>query len=110
MSISNIKFTHAGGGNPHYAKVELKNLDSIPELVAQYPEFSMFKELPAWGIFIKHARNIQMKNITMKSDRKDFRYPIVLDDVKQSSFTGIKVLPITKNIIYQSNTSAITIK
>ena len=110
VSISNIKFTHAGGGNPHYAKVELKNLDSIPELPAQYPEFSMFKELPAWGIFIKHASNIQMKNITMKSVRKDFRYPIVLDDVKQSSFTGIKVIPITKNIIYQSNTSAITIK
>lgn len=91
VTITNIQMKHAGGGNPLYAQVPVNRLDSIPELPAKYPEFSMFKELPAWGIYVRHATGLKISNITMSTDRKDFRNAVVLDDVHQSQFSGIDV-------------------
>jgi polygalacturonase len=91
VTIGNIVMRHAGGGNHLYAQVPLSQLDSIPELPAKYPEFSMFKELPAWGIYVRHATDLKFSNIRMSTDKKDFRNPVVLDDVHQSQFTGITV-------------------
>ena len=111
VSFKNIQFTHAGGGKAIYAEVPLDKLNTIPEIPAQYPEFSMFKELPAWGIFAKHATGLSFSNITMKTDRKDFRVPIVLDDVSESTFSGLKITQQgNKKEIYQNNTKGISIK
>jgi polygalacturonase len=111
VSFKNITISHAGGGNELYAKVDLDKLNTIPEIPAQYPEFSMFKELPAWGIFAKHATKLQFSNITLKCERKDFRVPIVLDNVSHSSFSGLKITQQgKKKEIYQNNCKDITIK
>jgi polygalacturonase len=91
VTISNIVIKHAGGGNALYAQVPLSQLDSIPELPAKYPEFSMFKELPAWGIYARHATDLKISNITMSTDKKDFRNPVVFDDVHQSQLSAINV-------------------
>ena len=56
ITLRNIEIHYPGGGNPNYAKVGLDELDKVPEMGANYPEFSMFKELPAWGFYIRHAR------------------------------------------------------
>lgn len=111
ITFMNISFKHAGGGKIEYANIPLDELNTIPELPAKYPEFSMFKELPAWGIFARHATGLNFSNITMVCERKDFRMPVVLDDVKGSSFSEIHVSPKikTKNI-YQNNCKGITIK
>eukprot|EP01132_Coremiostelium_polycephalum_P020851 gene20851-24775_t len=84
-------FRHAGGGNIQYANVPLDKLELIPELPAKYPDFSMFKELPSWGIFAKHAKGLQFSGISMECERKDFRVPVVLDDVQESTFSGLKI-------------------
>ncbi len=42
-------------------------LEGIPEMRTTYPEFSQFKELPAWGIFIRHADDIRLDNVKLKS-------------------------------------------
>ncbi len=111
ISFKNITLSHAGGGNPRYAKVDLDKLNTIPELPSQYPEFSMFKELPAWGIFAKHATGLHFDNITLKCERKDFRMPIVLDDVSESTFSGLKISQQgKKKDIYQNNCKGIVIK
>jgi len=111
VTFKNISFTHAGGGRQEYANVPLHKLNSIPELPAQYPEFSMFKELPAWAIFVRHATKLQFSNLTMVCLRKDFRVPIVLDDVTNSTFSGLKITQQgKKKDIFQNNTKGITIK
>jgi hypothetical protein len=51
----------------------------------------MFGELPAWGLFIRHADGLQFKNITIKYSEKDFRPAIVMDDVKQVAFTDLNI-------------------
>ncbi|MBN1107803.1 MAG: glycoside hydrolase, partial [Bacteroidales bacterium] len=81
ITLKNIEIRYPGGGNPNFARVGLDELDKVPEMAASYPEFSMFKELPAWGFFIRHARNISFENVALICERKDYRTAIVLDDV-----------------------------
>lgn len=95
--LENIEIHYPGGGNPNYAKVGLDELNKIPELPKDYPEFSMFKELPAWGFYVRHARNIIFKNVTMTSKKADYRTAIVLDDVKQMILENVKTSEPDKN-------------
>jgi len=92
ITLRNIEIHYPGGGNPNYAMIGLDELDKVPELAASYPEFSMFKELPAWGFYIRHARNITFENVRLVCDKHDYRTAIVLDDVHGASFTGLKVV------------------
>jgi polygalacturonase len=111
ITLKNISFNHAGGGNAGYANVPLDQLNKIPEIPAQYPEFSMFKELPAWGVFVRHAKGLNISGLTMICDRKDFRVPVVLDDVSESTFSGLKITQSgKKKDIHQNNTKGITVK
>ncbi len=89
ITLRNIEIVYPGGGNSYYAKVGLTpaELDSIPEMRKSYPEFSQFKELPAWGFYLRHARNITFDNVTMTALQPDYRPGIVTDDVQ-----GLKLI------------------
>ena len=89
--MKNVEIHYPGGGNPAYAKVGLDELDKVPELEKAYPEFSMFKELPAWGFYIRHAKGIIFDNVVMSCKKSDYRKPIVLDDVHDIQFKGLKI-------------------
>ncbi len=111
VSLTNITLKHPGGGNSLFAKVLLNELDSVPEKSAAYPEFSMFKELPAWGIYIRHAKDIELSNVTLVCGRKDYRTAIILDDVHHSRFNTIKVKEAgNKKSLFQYKSTEITIK
>ena len=111
VTFTNIEIKHPGGGNPQFANVPLNALDSIPEKPAAYPEFSMFIELPAWGVFIRHAKNIQFSNLNLSCAKKDHRTAIVLDDVQSSQFNSTTITePDKKKPLHQRNTSNIIYK
>jgi polygalacturonase len=111
VSFTNIEIKHPGGGNPQFAKVSLNELDKVPEMAASYPEFSKFLELPAWGIYIRHAKDIQFNNLKLSCDKKDYRTAIVIDDVHHAGFTGAVIREIEKKKpIYQHNSSEIDFK
>ena len=92
ITLRNIEIVCPGAGNPLYACRGLGSaeLDSIPEMPTAYPEFSQFKELPAWGFYIRHAEGITFENVTLKALKKDYRPGIVIDDVKTMIFKGMK--------------------
>ena len=92
VTLKNIQIVYPGAGNPLYAKRGLSpaELDSIPEMRTAYPGFSQFKELPAWGIYVRHAEGIKFENVTFTALKKDYRPSIVIDDVKGASFKGMK--------------------
>ena len=102
LTLQNIDITYPGGGNMNYANVPLDRLDNIPELPEKYPEFSMFKELPAWGIFIRHAKELDFSDIKLKVEKKDDRLPIVLDDVHNATFNKLKIQQFDQKKIYYS--------
>ena len=111
VSFTNVELKHPGGGNPQFAKILLNELDKVPEIPASYPEFSKFIELPAWGIYIRHARGLQFNNLKLSCEKKDYRTAIVLDDVHDSGFTTTTVNEVDKKkTLYQHRSSGITFK
>jgi hypothetical protein len=91
VTLKNIEIHYPGGGNPSFAKVGLDELDKVPEMAASYPEFSMFKELPAWGLYVRHAKGLTFENVTLTCGKKDYRTAIVLDDVNGAKIKTLKV-------------------
>ena len=111
ISLNDIQLKHPGGANPDFAKTSLNELDSVAEKPAAYPEFSMFNELPAWGIYIRHAKGIQIKGLVLSCEKKDYRTAIVLDDVHQSQFIEMKIKqPDSRKAIYQYRSTENIIK
>ncbi|MBD0331205.1 MAG: glycoside hydrolase [Chitinophagaceae bacterium] len=111
VSFHNIELKHPGGGNPLFAKTLLNELDKVPEKPATYPEFSMFRELPAWGIYIRHARDIKFSDLKLSCEKKDYRTAIVLDDVHHSQFIATTIKePDKKKPLYQHNSTGIIFK
>lgn len=92
VRLKNIQIVFAAGGNPNYAYRGIRpaDLDSIPEMAAAYPEFSQFKELPAWGFYVRHAKNLTLENVTLTVKSSDYRPAIVLDDVKGATLINVK--------------------
>lgn len=74
--LENIQISYPGNGRPEYSERQ------VPEDIARYPEQYFFGPLPAWGAYIRHAKDITFKNVTMSTRRPDPRDMIVLDDVQ----------------------------
>jgi Glycosyl hydrolases family 28 len=111
IAFSNIEIKYPGRGNVLFANVPLDKLDSIPELPQKYPEFSMFKEVPAWGIYIRHAKNLNFSNIKLKVEKEDYRLSIVMDDVHNAQFNKLKIeQPGQKKIYHSYKSSDISVK
>lgn len=91
--LKNIEIVYPGGGNPHYAHVGLSNedLDSIPEMPDAYPDFSQFEELPAWGFFIRHAKNVKFENVVLRAKNEDYRPAVVNIDVDNIEFDNVDI-------------------
>jgi polygalacturonase len=102
--LRDIAISYPGGGNAGIAYRSVLPSDSVPELPAKYPEFSMFKELPAWGMYIRHVRDLQVSNLRLSCDKKDYRLAIVLDDVKRAVFNDTDLKnSLQKGRVYQNN-------
>jgi len=89
IRLEDLTVRYPGGGSPFIAS--RAPADSVPELPAKYPEFSMFRELPAWGLYIRHARGIRVKNLRLYCAAKDYRRAIVLDDVEGATWEATVV-------------------
>jgi len=94
VNLENIEIVYPGGGNPYYAYrgTSSAELDSIPEMITSYPEFSQFKELPAWAFYIRHADGIHFKNIKITALKSDYRPAIVMDDVNGATLDKVKFI------------------
>jgi hypothetical protein len=111
VTLENIEITYGGRASKDIAYIPLDSITSIPENASQYPEFSMFGELPAWGFYVRHAEGVKMKNVTVKYVQDDFRPAFVFDDVKGVDMDGVDI-PTAKDmpIILFNNSSGIEMK
>ena len=90
--LENIEISYPGRASKGMAYIPLSRLDQVPEKIKDYPEFSMFGELPAWGFYIRHAKGITMKNIRLSLENKDFRPAFVFDNVYGLKLNEIRIL------------------
>ncbi|MEM9022310.1 MAG: glycoside hydrolase family 28 protein [Bacteroidota bacterium] len=91
VTLENIEITYPGRGNKAYAYLPLSRLDAIPELPEAYPEFSMFGELPAWGLYARHVEGLTLKGLKLRIKAPDYRPVMVFDDVKGLTVKGLEV-------------------
>jgi len=104
--FENIQIQFPGG--QQQSKITTRNLEDIPENAKGYPEYTMFGELPAWGIYLRHARNIHFDKVSLDCVKKDIRTAMVFDDVQHASFKSLEVKePVEKKPVFSVNSSDI---
>ena len=72
LTLENIKMTNAGGGKPEDA-------NSVPPYLKEYSP-NQYKTRPAAAFFIRHVKNLTLKNVEMAYETPDFRPPLVVWD------------------------------
>ena len=113
--LKNIEIVYPGAGNPLYAYrgTSQTELDSIPDMRERYPEFSQWKELPAWGFYVRHADGVVFDNVRLVAEKKDYRPSIVIDNVDGATFRNVEFIePESKNKkqIIQNRSKNVTIQ
>lgn len=93
VTMENIEITYPGRATKAMGYVPVSRLKQVPEQKDEYPEFSMFGELPAWAFYVRHVNGLTMKNITVKLQEADYRPAFVLDDVRQVKLESIHLPP-----------------
>lgn len=76
--LDNITIHHTGGVTA--ADMAKINESIKDEKEKEYPESTMWGNLPAKGFFVRHARNIKFNNIEVITEQPDVREVIVIRD------------------------------
>ena len=84
VTLNNIRIYYKGGGTKQQAALE------PPEKESDYPEPSMFGEIPAYGFFIRHVRGLEMSGVNLSYLKDDARAPFMISDAKNVEFRNLK--------------------
>ena len=110
VTLENIEIIYPGRGNDGLANMPLSRLEDVPENISAYPEFSMFRELPAWGFYVRHVDGITFRNIKLRIVSPDYRPAMVFDDVRNLDITSLEIKGDSKpERIVLNNTEQVTI-
>ena len=85
VKFDSIFIQHRGGGTKESAAVV------VPEIENDYPEPGRFGPIPAQGFFIRHVKNISMRDVEIRAMQPDVRPAFMLEDVDGADFTHVKV-------------------
>jgi len=91
ISLSHISIEFEGGGTKENFKRE------VPEMEKAYPEYDMFDVLPAYGFFIRHAVDVRLSDIQVKTKTEDLRPALCLSDVKNSVLENLSLQSSSQN-------------
>ena len=118
LTLENIKMTNAGGGTKEDAK-------AIPPYLKEYSP-NQYKTRPASAFFIRHVKNLELKNVEMAYEAPDSRPPLVIwdaqgvtlnkfisskpDDVEMISLKEVKGLTIRHSEGFKNNRKHTAVK
>jgi polygalacturonase len=88
LSLSNIQLFNKGGIK---SGDFIENVSKVKEDIKGYPQPTVWKELPSSGLFVRHAKNIQIRGLMLNSEEADIRTPVVAVDVD-----GLQIQTISK--------------
>jgi hypothetical protein len=86
VTLENIRIEYGGGGTSEDAERE------VPQMRESYPEGTKYGLLPAYGLYIRHAKNITLHNVIFTYDNYDKRPAIVADDIRSIDIYGFRGL------------------
>jgi len=85
IRLEDVEIVYKGFEDKGVAFVGLDSLGRVPERESDYPEFSMFGELPAWGLFVRHVNGLELRHVVLRREQGGFRPAMVFDDVQRLS-------------------------
>lgn len=81
VTLRNISLLSPGGGTEAEAKATVREAEKLyPSAVATFKSV-----LPAYGLFVRHAKGVRVESFTSVSQTPDARVPLVFDDVEPAS-------------------------
>ena len=105
VTLDNIRIFYKGGGTQEDAN------RPIPENESDYPEATMFGKLSTYGLFIRHAENITLKNIEFYLKNNDKRPALYLGDIKDGKVINLQAdIDAATPLIYGNNINDIFIQ
>ncbi len=84
IKISDVYLHQLGGGTKEWADLD------PPEKENGYPEATMFGTLPARGLFLRHARNLEFSNVEIATEKPDARPAFWIADVEGVDLFRVK--------------------
>jgi polygalacturonase len=85
VTISDVYLHHQGGGTDEMSAI------LPPEEEGHYPEPDMFGPMPVHGFFIRHARNIEFRNVEFAFENHDARPVLWASDVQDLELIHVKI-------------------
>lgn len=86
VSISNVQFFNKGGLQ---AGGYIADVKDVKEDEKGYPQPTVWKELPSSGLFIRHAKNIQINGLMLGAEAADPRTPVIAVDVEDLQISNV---------------------
>ena len=85
VTLENIDVTFPGGGTLDDARRV-----AIPERETAYPEHTMFGTLPAYGLWVRHAARVTLRDVRVDVATADARPALWCEDVDDLELTGFR--------------------
>lgn len=89
--FENVAITYPGGGDEATGYMPIWRMKDVPENEKEYPEYDLQGELPAWGFYVRHVKNITFKNVAVAAKKRDYRHSFVLDDVSDVKMDNVYI-------------------
>ena len=85
VTINNVRISYAGGGSFD------GRIESVPELIKEYPDSDMFGAIPSWGFYVRHAKNLILKDLNLAPEHPDRRHAFIFEDVARVKLDALNV-------------------
>jgi polygalacturonase len=85
ISLRNIHISFAGG-------VVVRPAATPKELEDQYPESTMWGQLPAYGFYVRHVKGLTLSDVDLSYDHEDIRPALTFSDVADVKISGLTVM------------------
>lgn len=87
IDLENIRLANKGGlKNGEYRS----SLASVTEKEKDYPDPTEWGNLPSYGFFIRHVKDISLTDVTLRSDASETRVPVLAADAERLTINNLK--------------------
>lgn len=85
--LSNIRLFNQGGVQPG---AYIPDLEGVKESEKGYPQPTVWGNLPCYGLFVRHVKDIEIANCTFKSEQADPRPAMIVANVDHLVVNGLQ--------------------
>ena len=106
--LSNVRIFNQGGVKPGGY---IPGVEKVKESENGYPQPTVWGNLPCYGLFIRHVKDIEILNCTLKSEQPDPRPAIIADDVDNLVVNGLQTDKTSRrNVLIMNNVKKSRVK